>query len=171
MERDIGKSKIKKAIDTIDRITLPVENAFAVVFFGAMCFIVMYGVICRFILKIPNPYGEEISRYLMIFAIYISVAIAARRKEHIRVDFLINALPGKLGMAVDVFGKLVSIAGYLLLAILSNEMMMKIMKTGQKAPSLRTPLWIIYIALVVGLGMAFIHSIESENESAEGDNK
>ena len=156
----MNRKNFFKIFDMINSVAAPMEKFIAVVCFIGMCIVVMYGIICRFILKIPNLYGEEISRYLMILSVYVAVATGVRRKEHIRVDAFINYLPEKLKHFVDALGVCVTAIGYGLLAYLSNDMVSRLMRTRQLTPCMRIPMYLPYLALVIGLALACIHQIE-----------
>lgn len=154
------KKRIEQGLNRFDRIVISVESVVAVAAFAGMCLIVMYGIICRFILKIPNPYGEELSRYLMIYAVFFAVAIGVVKNEHIRVDFFVDRLPGMAGKLVDVLGGLVTVFGYLLLTYLTAQVFGSMIQKGQLAPSLRIPMYIPYAGMLVGMALAALQAVE-----------
>lgn len=156
----MNRKTIFRVFDIINLIIGPIEKFTAVVCFIGMCIVVMYGIICRFILKIPNLYGEEVSRYLMILAVYVAVAVGVRRKEHIRVDAFINLLPSSARRFVDALGVSITAVGYGFLSYLSYDMVSRLMRTRQLTPCMRIPMYLPYLALVVGLALACIHQIE-----------
>ncbi len=156
----MDKKSFFKIFDKINSVAEPIERFIAVICFIGMCLVVMYGIICRFILKIPNLYGEEISRYLMILSVYVAVAIGVKRKEHIRVDAFINCLPEKVRRFVDALGVCITAVGYGFLSYLSYDMVSRLMRTRQLTPCMRIPMYLPYLALVVGLALACVHQIE-----------
>lgn len=61
--------------------------------FWALCLAVLLQVVCRFILKIPSPWTEEIARYLLIQITFLGSAIAAREESHLVAVDLWKRIP------------------------------------------------------------------------------
>lgn len=60
---------------------------------GAMTFVVLLGVLFRYVLRIPLSWSEEVARYLMIWAASLAISIGVMRREHLGIDYLITRLP------------------------------------------------------------------------------
>ena len=54
-----------------------------------MITIVLFGVLNRFIFKIPLSWTEEVSRYLMIWVSMLGAAVAVRAGTHVGVSLFI----------------------------------------------------------------------------------
>jgi len=78
------------ALQRCDNILSAAESWITVICFALMCLIVIIGIIMRFILKTPNPYGEEASRYLMVCGIFIGVSIGVRQRAHLGVTVIVD---------------------------------------------------------------------------------
>jgi TRAP-type transport system small permease protein len=78
-------------------------------FFAAICFIVLYQVIARFVLKIPTPWTEELARYLLVLLTFLGACISIREETHL---IALNILSGR-SPRVEKIGRLV-VTGILL---------------------------------------------------------
>jgi TRAP-type C4-dicarboxylate transport system permease small subunit len=74
---------------------------------GMMTVLVILQVICRYILKYPLAWTEEVARYLMLWMAFTSASCVIKRWDNIYVDFLINLLKQKPRRVVIMLQKLV----------------------------------------------------------------
>ena len=81
-----------KSLKVFDKVICTAEEIVAAIALLAMCFIVFIAVILRSA-GIPFSISDELSRYLMIWCIYVGVAVATREKAHVGVDVLVQMLP------------------------------------------------------------------------------
>ncbi|MGI6557980.1 MAG: TRAP transporter small permease [Limnochordia bacterium] len=51
--------------------------------YWALCLVVFLQVVCRFLLKVPSPWTEEIARYLLVQITFLGSAIALREETHL----------------------------------------------------------------------------------------
>ncbi|MFC2170049.1 TRAP transporter small permease [Acidobacteriota bacterium] len=59
---------------------------------AAICLVVLFGVVNRFIFKLPVSWTEELARFLMVWICMIGAAVALRATEHIGITFLLMKL-------------------------------------------------------------------------------
>lgn len=69
---------------------------------AAMVAVMFYQVLVRFVLtasgiNISAAWAEELARYLMIWVIFLGAALASRKLGLIALEFLIQALPVRMG--------------------------------------------------------------------------
>lgn len=137
-----------------------IEEIFGVIVFSVMCLVVLWAVICRFILHLPFPYGEELARYLMIYGIFIGVSIGVRRSSHLGVEVLNNFLPKGLLHVVDIISQILSVVLYVAFFWFSLLLTQNIMKNGQTSAAMHIPMWIAYAALPIGFALSIIRSAQ-----------
>ena len=65
----------------------------ATAMYWALCLIVFLQVVCRFVLRIPSPWTEEIARYLLVEITFLGSAIAAREESHLVAMDLWKRMP------------------------------------------------------------------------------
>ena len=124
-----------------------------------MILVVLYGIVMRFVFRAPNPYGEELSRYLMICFIYLGVSLNVRSKGHLAVEMIVDLLPVAARKACKIVADLISILAYGAFTYLAYILIRNMLKVVQYSTQMRMPMWIIYMALLVGFALATLRSL------------
>ena len=117
------KKKIRQAEDIkvfhvedndVDLSQYGIESWIAVFFFWILGATVFYQFFTRYVLNDSAAWTEEIARYLLISSVFVGMAIAVVKHDHIRVDFFYRFLPAKasrvLALTVDVINSAVYLA-------------------------------------------------------------
>jgi len=81
---------------------LNLEDTFVGILILAMTIFAIVQVITRYILKMPLPWVEELTRYLMVWMTFIAGAIAVARRSHLKVELLETFLPPNIYRWVDM---------------------------------------------------------------------
>lgn len=120
---------------------------------AAMVLSVFIGVLARFVfthvgLRLSVPWTEEVSRYLMIWTVFIGAGIACRQGKLIGVEFVVNALPAPLGRAVKYLAFLLAGCFYALLCFVGWQWVE--FGNSQTSPVLEIPMVTINLAMMVG---------------------
>lgn len=100
------KQIISNIADVADKIT----KVLVVLLLAAMVAIITWEVICRYVLKIPMVWTEQLASYTMVWLAFMSAAIAFRQGAHIGMTLLSSRFSGWLE-------KLVTILSHLLILI------------------------------------------------------
>jgi C4-dicarboxylate transporter DctQ subunit len=138
---------IKTAL-VIDKVMISFSTYAGITALSIMSLAILIGVIMRFLLKMPNMWGEEISRYLMVLGVYLGVACGCRSRSHLAVEGLVAVLPKKLNWAIRLFCKVVIILAFGFFTVLIFKLGFTQFKMGQTSPAMRLPMWIVYAGLV-----------------------
>jgi TRAP-type C4-dicarboxylate transport system permease small subunit len=101
----------KDAITRLDafggRLNWVVER-FCALLMAALVMVIWFEVFQRYALRLGFTWGEELSRYIMIWAALMAVPVGAYRREHIGLEFIRNALPlaqrRYLRLVLDIIG-------------------------------------------------------------------
>ncbi len=81
-----------------------------IVFLTAMCLIMTFQVVMRYVFHNSQPWCEELSLYLMIGCIFLGLGIASRNQAHLQVDFLLRLYSPKVRCLVEMFCNIIAIA-------------------------------------------------------------
>lgn len=116
-----------------------------------MCLIIFAATVSRFTNLFVISWAEELARYCMIWMIFLGIGVAAVKGEHFCVEVLelfcsrkvLNIIAVINAVIVMVFSIFVSYYGA---AILQNQI-----ASGQITPSLRWPMWLMYLSIPLGL--------------------
>ena len=147
-------NKLLKPIDWL-------ENAICVVTLGTVSVLVFGQVISRYIFEYTPIWSEELSRFLVVWSIFIGVAIGVRKNQHIGVDAIIRFLPHRLKLASEVLLNLIGVVVIGILIFNSFEFIQHTREYEQLSPAMRIPMYIPYIAMPVGLSLSIIHFIHN----------
>lgn len=67
-----------------------------------MVFIVFSNVLSRYFLNISISWSEEISRFMLVWLVFLGAALAYEKDEHLSLDILMRYLPKKAALFVKV---------------------------------------------------------------------
>ena len=70
----------------------------------AMTIVALAGVFFRYVLESPFVWTEEVSRFLMLLIVFLSINVAFRRNEHIAVNYLVLRMPPIAAKVLDYIG-------------------------------------------------------------------
>lgn len=145
-----------KLIDKINQIS-KVSIGIA---FGLMTLFIFIQVLVRFLftnfnLNFSVPWTEELSRYIMIWAVFIGGAIAMRKDNMIQVDALVNALPGTFGRMLKIIGLLLTATFFSVLVFVGYE----VVKHGmyQTSPVMGIPMGLAFLAIPIGSALIILN--------------
>ena len=84
---------------------------------AAMTGLIFLQVLVRFVfaklqIQFSVPWTEELSRYLMIWAIFVGAAVIARRADALAVEALVHAVPAAAGRAIKYAAHVLALAFY-----------------------------------------------------------
>lgn len=121
---------------------------FVVLAFGAIVLVTLVQVFMRYVMSSPLKWAEELSRYIFVWAIMVSVAIGGVEEAHIR-----------LNMVTTKFGKTAQLVFYLLGQVIMAAFNMVLLVYGLRlavqnlavmSPAMKIPIGIAYAGIPVG---------------------
>ncbi len=144
---------MSKAIAFLDRLIGWIAAAALAITF----LLLVYNVATRYLIQfgIVPPSVQlnwvfEICVFLLVWAVLLGVARIEKRAQHIRVDFLYNRFGKKARVAAEIFS-LIFAVGVAVFFIYSGKLVVEdaILWDERSETTLRTPFWILYLALSV----------------------
>lgn len=148
----------------MDKLVKPlewIENTLAVVTMTAVSLIIFGQVVSRYGFNYTPYWSEELSRFLVVWSIFIGVAIGVRSNQHIGVDAVIRLLPHRLKIASEVLLNLIGVVVLSILAVNSIQFIQHTIEFEQLSPAMRLPMYIPYIAMPVGIFLSIVHFIHN----------
>lgn len=79
-------SFIGKLSDSLNKVV----KHLCLVGMASMTFVVLLGVVFRYILRMPLSWTEELSRYLMIWSASLAISIGIKEKGHVGLTILVD---------------------------------------------------------------------------------
>jgi TRAP-type C4-dicarboxylate transport system permease small subunit len=92
-----------KLMDILDAIVRKI----VIIITGLMTIMVILQVTCRYVLKNPLVWTEEVARYLMVWMAFVGTSCIIKKWDNIYVDFFINLLKKKPRRIIIMFQKFV----------------------------------------------------------------
>ena len=116
------KKSVKKVIQWVDD---KLEVFIGAVFLALMVVFTTLQIVGRYLFSTPFPWTEEMTRYMFVWMVFISIGYAVKTGEHIRITFVRSLLRPGLRLYLDIlcnilcfgFSVICMIEGYKLLSI------------------------------------------------------
>ena len=96
---------VLRTVETAERIIKKILEFMVFVLFAAMSTLVFAQVCIRFLTTSSLTWSEELSRFILIWLIYMASILAYSDKIHIVVDALVSILKGRLSFAVQLINR------------------------------------------------------------------
>lgn len=123
--------------------------------FVVMLVVTISQVVFRYVLMVAVPWTEELARILFVISVFLGIAVATLRGEHIVVDFLLKRFRPTVARVMQIVFSLAAMAFLLVLAKGSLVMAEATWETYFVAIG-----WFrvgyVYLAEVVGVGFAIL---------------
>lgn len=150
-----------KSLKVFDKVICTAEEIIAAIALLGMCIIVFLAVILRST-GIPFSSSDELSRYLMIWCIYVGVAVATREKAHVGVDVLVQMLPKAVQKVLNIVVSLITLGVFVWLFYLTASWVWSTMQGNiQLTPLMKVPFYTVYISLPIGFGLSIVEQIKN----------
>lgn len=135
------------------------EEAILIALLAAIACVMMAQIIARtFAASMSWP--EEFSRYCYIWTVFLSLGFTIKKGNMLKVGIVMDLLPLKLRKSIEI---IVNILMLIIFAVLFRYSVIytgKIKTIGQVSPAMNLPMWIMYMATVVGFGLAVLRMIQ-----------
>ena len=127
------------------------EEVLVVVLMIVMCVIIFVATVARFTNLFVISWAEELARYCMIWIVFLGIGVAAANGEHFCVEAL-NLFCPKKALQVIAIIKMIFTTGFCgFAAFWGFKITQSQIASGQVTPSLRIPMWGVYLAIPIGL--------------------
>jgi len=137
-------------VKILDRI----EEAICIICLIAMTTLVFANVFSRYVLHLSLSFSEEITTNLFVLLSMMGTAIAARRRAHLGLSILTDAVSPKARRALLIFGYGLSTVFCFSVFFYGIKMVRNEYILGQVTPSMQWPEWIY--GCFVPFGAAFM---------------
>lgn len=116
--------------------------------FIIMVSLVFLQVVTRFVINYPISWTEEISRYLMIYIVFLGSALLVRKTAHIAVDFLLEIVNPKTKKKLNLVNLIISMFFFGILLYFGAELTLVVI--NQSTPNLQFSMAWAYAAVPLG---------------------
>lgn len=121
--------------------------------FALMTVLIFLQVLVRFVftnfgLNISFPWTEELSRYLMIWLVFVGAAVAMRKDNMIQLEAFVNMLPVALGKVMKTTSLIVTAVFFTYLIFISFEQVVD--GVDQTSPVMGVPMSYAFTSILFG---------------------
>lgn len=135
------------------------EESILVILLAVISTVMMTQIIARtFATSMSWP--EEFSRYCYIWTVFLSLSYTIRKGNMLRVGIIMDLLPHKIRRSIEILTNIIMLTLFTLLTYHSVIYTNKIKSSGQLSPAMRMPMWIMYLATIIGFGLASLRMIQ-----------
>lgn len=125
-----------------------------------MCFVVLWQVISRFIVRNPSRWSEEVARYLMIWITFLASTIGITNKTHLGLTMAVNSIKNrKVRLSFRIFQYLCIIA--FSLALFLYGLSYAIEGNNQTGMSIMIKMSLVYSVIPISGFFIIVNSIEN----------
>lgn len=125
--------------------------------FFLMCLLMILQLLSRYVFSSPLLFTEEFSRLAYVWVAFLGMAVAHRRRDHIRIDLFTDMLPAGVKKALDAVTQVVCLLFLAYLGYWGVEYM--IFNQWNVAASVDFPLFWVYAALPVGCALSIVNIV------------
>jgi TRAP-type C4-dicarboxylate transport system permease small subunit len=149
------ESFLNKTEKVIERLTV-LGATLGGILTAVMTGIVTYAVGLRYLLNRPIGWSEEISIYLMIWAIFLGTAYTLKEDAHIGVDLLLKQIPESMKPFFLLFHYVVATVFLSVLFYKGIEMVKLSFVLDTRSMAIDFPLYISYLAVPFGSALLIL---------------
>lgn len=144
--------KLSTTLDKIARI-------FTQLSVFVMVVVVLLAVFMRYIMRNPLIWGDELSRYCLVYMTFVGASVALKDRAIAAMELIVEKLPAKIGKIVSILVCIIMIALLSFLFYYSMQLLFENSVKNQISPGLQMPMSWAYFSMPLGLGLMIIQAV------------
>lgn len=121
---------------------------------AALIVIILGNVTARYIFNYSLTWAAELAQWLFIYVIFLGIPLAERAGLHLSITLLVERLPDRLRLAVEIVAKIL-VAYTMILVIFGADML--IAGIGGTNVALGVPGWLKFVLIPIAAGVALLY--------------
>jgi TRAP-type C4-dicarboxylate transport system permease small subunit len=118
-------------------------------------------VVFRYVLASPLSWSEELVRYVFVWSVFLTAAIAFNQNAHIVIDFLVGFYPSRLRRAARLVSSGCAFVAVAIVFGLGLQLILSPSIWFQKSPAMEIPMAIPYASIPVGSALMLVNIVRS----------
>ncbi len=132
------------------------EEVLCVIMLMLMCLFIFLGTVSRFTGMFIISWAEELSRYCMIWSVFLGIGVAACRGQHFMVNAIGLFCPSSVVRISQILCAFLVAAFSLLCVIYGFDVLLWQINANQITATLHWPMWLMYLSIPLGLALMAI---------------
>ncbi|MCD1146634.1 TRAP transporter small permease [Peptoniphilus sp. KCTC 25270] len=145
------------------------EKYFGLASLVFMVLIITLQVLARFV-GWSLPWTEEVTRYVMLWQIWLGASYAVKTDSHLRIEFIRDKFEGKSRIKMELIVTCVWLIFSLWLATKGTLVTRFILGSGQFSPAMQIPMGWAYASVPIGCALMSIRLIQKMKKLFEAYN-
>jgi len=145
----------------IDATLTFLERATVAFLLLAAVVILVADVALRAFFGIALAWAAELTRYAIVWLVFIGGAIGARSGAHISIDVLGAILPPRSAHRLVQIAALIAACTTAMVALYGWILVGQMKQFGQTSASLEWPMWVVYLAIPIGCALMSVRFIQN----------
>lgn len=151
-----------------DRVLTRVENVLAASALGLATVIAIVAVLLRYLFGIFLFWSEEAIIYLVIYSTFLGAVITLRHNEHVNVDIFGAFLKARGKRVFAVLAAAITVVYLVCIGFFAWLLLFEPFSTSTITPALKLPLWVVELAVPIGLTLMLLRALEILVRNARG---
>ena len=148
---------MKKVLQFLDRHLEEYVMAFLLI---TLTLVMLLQIVMRYIFGHALSWPEELCRYCFVYITFFTLGFCVRRGSMLRLDILQSVLPAKVWQGLQYVVSVVSLVFFGWMFYQALSLQKAIMRTSRTSAALGIPYTYIYLATVLGFGLALLRSLQ-----------
>lgn len=148
---------MKKILHGLDEY---LEEVLLVVLLAGMAVIMGIQVFCRYVLSMSFTWSEELTRYLFIWAGFLSVSYCTKRCISIKIEQFVALFPKRGKALFKVINHSIELILFLYLLPFAWRYFYSAIITGQTSPALGIPMYLVQAAPLAGFLLVAVRILQ-----------
>lgn len=148
---------MKKLLHGLDEY---LEEVLLVILLAGMAVIMGIQVFCRYVLSMSLSWSEELTRYLFIWAGFLSISYCTKRCISIKIEQFVALFPKRGKALFKVINHTVELVLFFYLLPFSWRYLYSAITTGQTSPALGIPMYLVQAAPLAGFLLAAVRILQ-----------
>jgi C4-dicarboxylate transporter DctQ subunit len=122
--------------------------------------LVFLGVVLRLVFTSGLPWQEELSRFGFVFVCYLGASYGVKSNDHIRITFLVEALPKVARKVLRVITDIVWIGFNIFIVVIAMNLYQHMKNFLGESGILKIPLHYVFLTIPIGFALVTLRLIE-----------
>ena len=147
-------------VHRFDRVLTRIENVLAASALGLAAIIAIGAVLLRYLFGIFVFWSEEAIIYLIIYSTFLGAVITLRHNEHVNVDIFGAFVKARGKRVLAIIGTAVTVVYLVCVGFFAWLLLFEPFSTSTITPALKLPLWVVELAVPIGLTLMLLRALE-----------
>lgn len=124
-----------------------------------MIAVVLVATFCRYTQVAVLNWPDEMTRYLMVWMVFIGAGAASKNNSHFQITAVFDRLPPTGKMIMLAVRMVACNCLYIFMIKVGIGLIKKLFVMEQTSPAMHIPMWIMYLAVPVGLALMMLQGM------------